>query len=93
MDIGKGLAEAFIFVAVVVAIVIGGVTWLASKLIYSKNEIVSKELITPDIGLEVKDGNRIDTLYVYKKPKKIVTNGFTKRQRISGEPYTVRHHA
>ena len=67
MELGKGLAQAFVFVAVIVALLTGSVGYAVHWLISIKG-LESKKLITPEIKLTIKD-NRVDTVYVYKKSK------------------------
>lgn len=67
MEIGKGLAQAFVLVSVIAALLVGSVGFAVHWFISSKG-IQSHKLITPEIKLTIKD-NRVDTIYVYKKSK------------------------
>jgi hypothetical protein len=71
--VGEAIAEGFtgLFrVAMVGVIAIAVCLFFGVKAIFfpKKKEIVSKTLIVPEIRLHT-DGKKIDTLYVYRKPK------------------------
>ncbi len=65
MSYGQGLSEAIgcvLIIAVLGTIIIVG---SASYFLFSRDEIVSKKPLVPEIRLVIKN-NKVDTLYVYK---------------------------
>lgn len=65
MEIGKGLVGAIVFLCILVAIVIGAISWGAAKL--TSRTIESTTRIEPELKLTIKD-NKVDTVYVYRRP-------------------------
>lgn len=67
MEIGNGLKQVFAFAIILAAIIFGvlgyGIKWLASS-----EDIVSPHRLQPEIKLTITD-NKVDTLYIYKKPR------------------------
>lgn len=61
---GKGLAEAFGFLLTIIAILAVGFT---ANYFVKDDDITSEHPIKPQIELVIKD-NKVDTLYVYRKP-------------------------
>ena len=50
---------------IVVALIVGAITWSATYFTTRKTEYVVSKPITPEIRLTT-DGKKIDTVYVYK---------------------------
>lgn len=65
MNIGDGLVGAIVFLCILVAIVIGGLSWGVAK--FTSRAIESPTRIEPELKLTVKD-NKVDTIYIYRRP-------------------------
>ena len=65
MSYGGGLSELFGCLITIAVISVIGCIFFFLSLIFSSNEIESKELIKPEIRLEI-NNNKVDTIYVYK---------------------------
>lgn len=66
-SIGKGLAEVFaVFATIAIVSVIGCIVFTCYYF-FGDDSIKSEHLIKPQIELVIKD-NKVDTLYVYRKP-------------------------
>lgn len=65
MSYGGGLSEAFGCLITLAVISVIGCIFFFLTILFSSNEIESKELITPEIRLEI-NNNKVDTIYVYK---------------------------
>lgn len=63
--IGKGLAEFFIFVAIICFIIGGGIAFIIRG--KKPNSITVTHRIEPELKLIIKN-NKVDTLYIYRKP-------------------------
>lgn len=64
MEIGKGLVGAIVFLCMLVALVIGALSWGAAKL--TSRTIESDTRIEPELKLTIKD-NKVDTIYIYRR--------------------------
>ncbi len=65
MSYGQGLAEAFGCMIGTIVICVICIVGFVCYLVFSRDEIVTKKPIVPEIRL-VTDGKKVDTLYVYK---------------------------
>lgn len=65
MNIGDGLVGAIVFLCILVAVVIGGISWGVAK--FTSRTIESTTRIEPELKLTIKD-NKVDTIYVYRRP-------------------------
>lgn len=65
MQIGNGLVQVIAVFGILVAVVIGGLSWGAAK--FTSRTIESATRIEPELKLTVKD-NKVDTIYVYRRP-------------------------
>jgi hypothetical protein len=59
---------ALITLAVIIALIVGAITWGATYFSTKKKEIVVSSPMVPEIRLTT-DGKKIDTVYVYKIPR------------------------
>ncbi len=55
-----------IWMGVVIGVVIVGILWVIFSL-FSSSDIVTDKPLTPELKITV-ENNKIDTLYIYKKP-------------------------
>ena len=67
-DIGKGLIAAIVMLAIFFGLLIVGGYAIIDKYAVD-HSIKSHTLIKPEIKLVIED-NKVDTIYVYKQPKK-----------------------
>ena len=66
-SIGKGLGEVFgCLITITIAAIIGCIAFVCYYF-FSDDSIKSEHPIKPKIELVIKD-NKVDTLYVYRKP-------------------------
>lgn len=65
MRIGEGLVGAIVFLCILVAVVIGCLSWGVAK--FTSRTIESATRIEPELKLTIKD-NKVDTIYVYRRP-------------------------
>jgi len=62
--VAEGLGRMIVATIVIVAIVIGSIVFVVTKLMEPKELIVKKPLV-PELRL-ITDGKKIDTVFVYK---------------------------
>ena len=67
MSYGSGLAEAFGCLITIIVILAIGLIGFTGYSFFKDDSIISEHIIKPEIQLVIKD-NKIDTLYVYRKP-------------------------
>lgn len=65
MEIGNGLVQVIAVFCILVAVVIGGLSWGVAK--FTTRTIESTARIEPELKLTIKD-NKVDTIYVYRRP-------------------------
>lgn len=65
MQIGAGLVQVIAVFCILVAVVIGGLSWGVAE--FTSRSIESSTRIEPELKLTVKD-NKVDTIYVYRRP-------------------------
>ena len=63
--IGNGLVQVIAIFCILVAVVIGGISWGVAK--FTSRTIESATRIEPELKLTVKD-NKVDTVYIYRRP-------------------------
>lgn len=64
MDIGNGLVQGFAVFGMLVAVVIGTLSWIVAESHYRSIESATR--IEPELKLTVKD-NKVDTVYIYRR--------------------------
>lgn len=65
MNIGGGLVQVIAVFCILVAVIIGGLSWGVAEL--TSRTIESATRIEPELKLTIKD-NKVDTVYIYRRP-------------------------
>ncbi len=67
-SIASGLGTAILTIVIVACLIIGAIASFGGRAVYKTDSIESTHRIEPELRL-VTDGKKVDTLFIYHKPK------------------------